>query len=129
MLSPMDPDLTGFSPAQQHALLELLILAMFADGQLTTAEDPQLQPLFAALGQTDATDRQNVFAAAVTRLRPYAQSLFKAKDQALLLMGNFTDRRQQKTVSEAVQKRMDVNHHVTSWENTLLMELRLKFHL
>jgi hypothetical protein len=35
----MDIDLTGFSASQQQALFDLLILAMYADGHLTTIED------------------------------------------------------------------------------------------
>jgi hypothetical protein len=35
----MDIDLTGFSASQKWALFDLLILAMYADGHLTTVED------------------------------------------------------------------------------------------
>jgi hypothetical protein len=38
-VASMDIDLTGFSALQQRALFNLLILAMYADGHLTTFED------------------------------------------------------------------------------------------
>lgn len=125
----MKIDLTDFSAAQRRSLLDLLILSMYADGQLTTMEDEELQKLLAAMGHTEEFDRQREFDAAVTRVRPFVQSIGKAKEQALLLAGAFTDARQQKQVYEAVEQIMTADNQVSSWECTLLSELRKKFHL
>ena len=125
----MDIDLTGFSAAQQRALFDLLILAMYADGHLTTVEDEQLEKVLAAFGYTEEFDRQREFDAAVTRMRPFAQSIQKAKQQALLLADAFTTRSQQKQVYGAVQQMMTSDQHVSSWESTLLSELGLKFRM
>jgi phosphotransferase system IIB component len=125
----MDIDSTDFSAAQQRALFDLLILAMYADGHLTTFEDEQLQKLLAAMGFIEEIDRQREFDAAVTRIRPVVQSIHKAKEQAILLADAFTLRTQQKQVYEAVEQIMTFDNHVSSWENTLLMELRMKFRL
>ena len=125
----MDIDLTGFSAAQHQALFDLLILAMYADGHVTTCDDPQLQELLVAMGFTEKPDRQHEFDAAVTRIRPYAQMAWKAREQALLLAEPFTDRNQRKQVFAAVEQIMTFDHHVSTWENTLLMELRMKFRL
>ena len=125
----MDIDLTDFSAAQEQALFDLLILAMYADGHLTTFEDEQLQKLLAAMGHTEEVDRHREFDAAVTRMRPSIQSIQRAKSQALLLAETFTQRSQQKQVFSAIERLMTSDYHVSSWENTLLMELRLKFRL
>jgi nicotinamide mononucleotide adenylyltransferase len=125
----MDIDLTDFSTSQQRALFDLLILAMYADGHLTTAEDGQVQKLLMAMGFAREADRQREFDAAVTRMRPAVQSLWKAKEQALLLADAFTARKQHKLVFAAVEQMMSADQHVSSWENTLLMELRMKFRL
>jgi hypothetical protein len=122
-------DLSGFSISQFRALFDLLILAMYADGHLTTVADEQLQQLLAAMGHTEELDRQREFDAAVTRMRPAVQSIYKAKDQALLLAESFAIRSQQKQVYEAVEQMMTADNHVSSWEKTLLMELRMKFRL
>jgi uncharacterized tellurite resistance protein B-like protein len=45
----MDIDVTDFSDIQRLALLDLLILAMYADGHLTTAEDDLWEQLLAAI--------------------------------------------------------------------------------
>jgi 6-phosphogluconolactonase/glucosamine-6-phosphate isomerase/deaminase len=125
----MDIDLTEFSAAQQRALFDLLVLAMYADGHLTSVEDEQLQKLLTAMGHTEDSERQREFDAAVTRMRPFIQSIQQAKEQALLLAEAFTTRTQQKQVYEAVQQIMTSDRNVSSWEGTLLSELRLRFRL
>jgi hypothetical protein len=125
----MDIDLTGFSVFQQQALCDLLILSMFADGHLTTAKDEHLQGLLTSLGHAAESERQGEFEAAVNRMRPFAQSIWKAKTEAVLLAGAFTNRLQQKLVYAAVQDIMTADRHVSTWECTLLSELRMKFRL
>ena len=125
----MDIDLTDFSASQQRTLFDLLILSMYADGHLTSFEDEQLQKLLAAMGFTDEMDRQREFDAAVTRIRPCIQSIHKAKTQALLLTDAFTARPLQRQVYTAVEQLMTSDNNVSTWENTLLMELRMKFRL
>ena len=118
-----------FSALQKLALFDLLILAMYADGHLSTVEDELLQQLLVAMGHKEEMDRQREFDAAVTRIRPFVQSIQKAKGQALLLASAFSVRSQQKKVYAAVQQMMTADKHVSSWESTLLSELRLVFRL
>jgi len=125
----MEIEVANFSPAQQLALLDLLILAMYADGHLSSVEDERLQKLLVAMGFVDEIDRQREFDAAVTRIRPNVQSIYKAKELALGLADAFTVRSQQKQVYAAVENLMTSDNNVSTWENTLLMELRMKFRL
>jgi hypothetical protein len=125
----MDIDLTGFSAFQQQSLCDLLILAMYADGHLTTAKDQHLQQLLTAMGHTEESVRQREFDAAVTRMQPFVKSIWQAKSEAILLAGAFTARSQQKLVYEAVQQIMTADQHVSSWESTMLSELRMRFRL
>ena len=125
----MDIDLTDFSAAQHGALFTLLILAMFADGHLTSVAEKPLQQLLTAMGHTEELDRQREFDEAVTRLRPSIQTIYTAKEQALALAEFFTIRNQQKQVYQAVEQMMAADNHVSSWETVLLMELRMKFRL
>jgi hypothetical protein len=125
----MDIDLTGFSATQKQALFDLLILAMYSDGHLSSAEDEQLQKLLAGMGFIEEPARQREFDAAVTRIRPSIQSIYKAKELALGLADEFTDRSQQKQVFAAVEQIMMYDNKISTWENTLLMELRMKFRL
>ena len=125
----MDIDLTDFSASQQQALFDLLILSMYADGHLTTFEDEHLHKLLIAMGYNEESDRQREFDAVVTKIRPSVQSIHHAKEAALALAGAFTARNQQRQVYAAVEEIMTADKHVSSWESTLLMELRMKFRL
>src|SRR6185503_19996529 len=125
----MDIDLTEFSETQQQALFELLILSMYADGHLSADKEGQLQKLLAAMGFTEESASQREFDAVVTKIRPFTQSIHKAKTLALSLADAFTARSQQKQVFAAVEEIKTCDQHVSNWESTLLMELRLKFRL
>jgi nicotinamide mononucleotide adenylyltransferase len=125
----MDIDLTDFTPPQQQALFDLLVLTMFADSHLTTFEDDHLQQLLIAMGHTEESDRQKVFDAAVTRMRPHVQSIQKAREQTIKLVEVFATRQQHKQVYAAVEDMITSDGHVTSWETALLSELRQRFRL
>lgn len=101
----MDNGLIGFSAAQQRALCDLLVLAMYADGPLTSIEDEPLQKLLALFGHTEEFD------AAVTGMSPLAQTIQKAKEHTLVLADGFTTRSQQKQVYGAVQQIMTSDEH------------------
>jgi hypothetical protein len=123
----MDIDLTGFSEIQKEALLDLLVLAMYADGKLSSVEDKLLQQVLESIGYTDELDRQREHDAAVTRMRPFVQTIEKARGQTILLAGAFTIPSQQKRVYAIVQQIMTVDLDISSWESTLLSELRRTF--
>jgi hypothetical protein len=125
----MEIDVSNFTTTQRQALFDLLILAMYADGHLSSVEDEGLQKMLAAMGFADALDRQREFDAAVTRIRPNIQSIYKAKELAIGLADAFTARTQQKEVFAAVEQIMTFDNNISSWENTLLSELRMKFRL
>jgi hypothetical protein len=125
----MEIDVADFTSAQKLALFDLLILAMYADGHLTTFEDEQLQRLLTAMGHPEENDRQREFDAAVTRIRPHLQSLQTAKEKAVTLAGMFSDRHQQRRVLTAVEHIMTFDQHISTWETTLLTELRLRFRM
>lgn len=122
-------DLTGFSAEQNFAFLDLLILGMRADGHLSSAEDEPLQKLLAAMGFTDEPARRREFDQSVARISPSILSIPKARNLALRLADIFTFRPQQKQVYAAVEEIMTFDNNISTWENTLLMELRMKFRL
>ena len=125
----MEIDLTSFSIPQREAFLDLIILAMYADGHLSSVEEEHLQKLLAAMGINDEIDRAREIDGAVTRIRPNIQSIHKAKELALKLANAFKNRSQQVKVFAAVEQLMTSDNNISTWENTLLMELRMKFKL
>lgn len=125
----MDTEFAGFSSSQQLALLDLLVLAAYADGHLSKADDEPVRQLLVGMGLSEGPDRQRAFEAAVSRMKPAIQPFWRAKTQAVLLADAFTEREQRKLVFAAVEQVMAADNHVTSWEGTLLMELRMRFRL
>ena len=85
------PDFSQFTPAQLQAFFELLVLTMYADGQLTAKEDEYLQQFLAGMG---CENGQRALDEAVTKTRPFIQSVQQAKDRMLELANVFTTRKQ-----------------------------------
>jgi len=120
----MDADLADFSAAQQRALCDL-VLAIHADGQLPTTADEAWTKVLNSMGHFEETARQHEIEPIVAQLQPLAKSILNAKDRA----NTFTVRSQQKRVYGAVQQIVTQDKHFSTWENTLLTELRLKFRI
>lgn len=64
---------------ERQAMLDLLIMAMYADGHLATVEDRRLHRVLTAMGLTAEHERSRAMDAAVTRVRRRS-----ANDQATL---------------------------------------------
>ena len=59
---------TGFSDDQKHALVDLLIVGMYADGNLASGEDACLQSLLECFQLPSDYDRQKLLDASFTRV-------------------------------------------------------------
>lgn len=125
----MDPDLNGFSPEQQQALLDLVILTMYADGHLTQIEDARIEKLLAAMGYTEDYDRQRQVDAAVTRVRQFSGTPVLACGHADILAKLFTTHSQRRQVYKMLQEIVTSDFHITASESQLLESIRLQFRL
>jgi hypothetical protein len=67
-------NITGFTPEQKQALLDLLIVGMYADHNLSSAEDDRIQKVLDALEFQSDYERQQFSDAAFTRARGQADS-------------------------------------------------------
>jgi len=118
------PDFAIFTPAQLEAFFELLVLTMYADGQLTVVDDEYLHRFLEGMG---CKDPQRALDEAVSKTRPFLNSVQAARDRMLELAAAFTTREQHLQVYKAVEAMVLSDGHITSWESTLLTELRMKF--
>jgi hypothetical protein len=118
------PDFAIFTPVQQGAFFEMLVLTMYADAQLTAIEDEYLHRFLEGMGSKDP---QKALDEAVSKTRPFLKSIQAAKDRMLELGAAFTTREQHLQVYKAVEAMVMSDGHITSWESALLTELRLKF--
>jgi hypothetical protein len=109
-----------FSETQKQALLDLVILAMYADGHLAKLEDGRVHLLLGSLGFSSAFEQDKEYDAAVTRVRQHSMTAEAARAHAVTLASVFTTRKQRQTVQEILDDIVITDSHVTDQENNLL---------
>jgi hypothetical protein len=113
-----------FNEAQQQALLDLLILAMYADGHLGSAEDDRVRRLLAAQGQTAEYDQNKHYDAAVTRVSRHSQTQAAARKYASSLAQNFSKPDHKRSALEVIEDLLGSDAGVSAPENKFLSVLR-----
>ncbi|EEF63302.1 hypothetical protein [Pedosphaera parvula] len=61
-------DITDFTAGQRQALLDLVVLTMYMDGNLASIEAARIQQILTAMGLDSPYDRDKEFDASVTRV-------------------------------------------------------------
>ncbi len=122
-------DLRGFTAPQNEALLDLLVLAMYLDGNLAQIEEARVQQLLTAMGFATEYDRNRQFDASVTRIRRQSQTPEAVKACAARLAGNFTDRGQQHHVYHYLRDLTALDGSVSTEESKFLSAIREAFKL
>jgi len=114
---------------QQAALLEILVLAMYADGRLDLAEDARLERLLASMGVETEYDRDRLLDETITRLRIHAQNPQLARTHAVQLAQSFTDPEQCRGVYQLIEQQVNSDTSVVPAEHEFLSAMRraLKF--
>jgi len=64
-------NVTGFTDIQKQALMDLLVLGMYSDGNLASAEDARIQNLLDAIHFPSEYDQQKFTDASITRVRQH----------------------------------------------------------
>jgi len=113
---------------QQAALLEILILAMYADGSLDLDEDARLNRILTAMGVETEYDRDRVLDDCITRLREY-QSPPLARAHAIQLAKSFTDPEQCRGVYQLVEQQVNSDNSVVPAEHEFLSAMRTALRL
>jgi hypothetical protein len=114
---------------QQAALLEILILAMYADGSLDLEEDARLNRVLTAMGVETEYDRDRVLDDCITRLREYSQNSQAARDHAVLLAQSFKDPEQCRGVYQLVEQQVNSDNSVVPAEHEFLSAMRAALRL
>jgi hypothetical protein len=125
----MDTKLTDFTEPQRKALLDLLILAMYADGHLASVEDARVDRLLTAMGYTDAYDRQQQCDASVTRVRQHADTAERIRAHGAALAKSFTTRGQCRTVYALLEELISSDTHIAAVESQFLEMIRGLFRM
>ncbi|HXT12250.1 MAG TPA: tellurite resistance TerB family protein [Candidatus Angelobacter sp.] len=117
-------DISRFTDPQRQALLDLLILAMYADGHLDLGEDARLQRLLESMGVATEYDRDRALDDAITRLRDYSQNPQVARNHAVQLAKVFKGQEQCRVVYQLLEQQANSDTKVVPAEHEFLSAMR-----
>jgi uncharacterized tellurite resistance protein B-like protein len=113
-------NLEKFDQRQQQALLDLLVLAMYADGHLATAEDERIEQVLTAMGFETEYDHQREFDAAVTRVRQHAINPETVRGEISRLAERFPEAAERNEVFESLNELVGTDNEVARSEINFL---------
>lgn len=116
--------LDSFSPTQRHALLDLALLAMYADGRLTAAEDQRVQLLLTALGYGSETEAAREYDDAVGRVSRHSGTVTGATAHAAELAKAFVTPAERSEVLTVLDRLVESDRHIAVAETELLAAIR-----
>lgn len=117
-------NIKDFNEAQREALLDLVTLAMYADGHLAQSEDQRMLRLLDKLGLTADYERTRQYDAAIARVSRHSQTAAEARQYALERSQVFDSHEQRRLVSQALDEIVTSDTHVSDTENSLLSLVR-----
>ena len=117
-------NLDSFSEPQRQALLDLAMLAMYADGHLASVEDERLLRLLTAMGCETPDDCGRHHDASVTRVRRRSHTVEEARGYAQELARQFTTSEQKTRVHEILGEVLSSDNRVAPQEATFLSLVR-----
>ncbi len=122
-------NLNDFNDSQRQAILDLAVLAMYADGHLAAAEDDRIQRLLASLCDASEHDRTLLYNAAIGRVSRDTTATDTLRIHAITLTRNFTTPEQRRQVMEILSDLMASDAKVVPQENAFLTAIRTAFHV
>ena len=112
-----------------RGLLDLIVLAMYTDGNLALAEASCVERLLAAMGFATAYDRQRQFDASVTRVRQHSGSTAGGSGYVAELTRHFTTPEQRSQVCALLGELVSSDKQVSAAETRFLNQVRQEFQL
>ena len=117
-------NLAQFSPAQREAVLDLALLAMYADGHLAAAEDQRVQLLLTALGCASESESQREYDGAVGRISRHSGSVASATAHAAELAKSFVTSAERREVLTVLDRLVESDRHIAAAETDLLAAIK-----
>jgi uncharacterized membrane protein YebE (DUF533 family) len=117
-------EISRLNEQQRHALIDMLILAMYADGHLDLGEDARLERVLVAMGVDTEYDRDRVLDDSITRLRDYSRNAQVAREKAVELAKSFTDPEQCRGVYQLLEQQVNSDTSVVPAEHEFLSAMQ-----
>lgn len=112
---------------QQQAVLDLLVMGMYAGGHLASVEDEKIQRWLGAMGFEAESDRNREFDAAVVRVSPHSGSAADMAAHADALSQRFVTAWDMETVCRVIDGMVRGDGTVAPSESDFLGSLRERF--
>lgn len=122
-------EISRFSEQQRQALLDLLVLAMYADGRLDLAEDARLQRVLTSMGVDTEYDRDRILDDSITRLREHSKNAEAARARAVQLAQYFTNAEQCRGVYQLIEQQVNSDNTIVPAEHEFLSAMQQALHV
>ena len=120
----MKTTIKDFTEKQKEALLDLTMLAMYADGHLASAEDARVHRLLEGLGCVSEYDRNKQYDASIARVSRHALTAKTAQAHAVSLAQTFSTPQQRSKVHELLNDLASSDSKVSLQEGEFLSVVR-----
>ncbi len=117
-------NITDFTDHQKQALLDLSMLAMYADGHLAGAEDERVYRLLRAMGSATDVDHRMLYAASISRVSRHSQNAESARAYAATLAQSFPAVEQRRWVQATLDDVVTSDAKISSQESGFLSVIR-----
>ena len=107
-------NLKDFTDQQRQALLDMAMLAMYADGHLAAAEDERVHRLLSGLGFDTEYDQSKQYDAAIGRVSRHSQTAATAGAHVATLAPSFTTREHRQRVYDILRDVLSSDNNVAS---------------
>lgn len=122
-------NLTGFNQDQKQALLDLLIIGMYADHNLTSTEDARVEQVLDTFQFSSDYERNQFSDAAYTRARNQSGSPEAIRAYVGQIAGHFPTREIRQRAYDILDDLLTSDGKVTSEESKLLAAAKDSFQL
>jgi len=122
-------NISSLSEPQRQALLDLLVLGMYSDDNLTVAEDALVQSLLDAFEFDSDYSRHRYLDASIARVRKKAETADSARAYAVGLAKSFASPKLKRAVYDALERLLASDDGLSVTESQLLSVVKGVFKL
>jgi len=122
-------NLSGFTDQQKQTLLDLLVIGMYADGNLADAEDATIEGVLDTIKFPSDTARQHFIDASFTRARQHLASPEMTRAFVTDIAHHFPTEDLRRKACDDLEELLSSDHKVVDKESQLLAIVREEFEL
>jgi hypothetical protein len=122
-------NLTGFTEQQKQALLDLLVLGMYADGKLGSTEDERIEAVLDTIEFSSDSARQQFVDASFARARKHDGSPESARAFLVEIAKSFSTPEIRRRVYDALEDLLSSDNQIADRERRLLVIVVEEFKL